>query len=64
MPTTEWNFGDQPHQRRRARITQQRRLIAQTHARGGDAAAALMLLSAMESGQAMRLRRLATLSRG
>jgi hypothetical protein len=62
MPTTERNLVINRISEGEARISQQYRLIAQMHAQGGDAAAALMLLSAMESGQAMRRRRLAALS--
>jgi hypothetical protein len=44
------------------RMADQRRTITRLQSAGSDTASAVYLLSAMESGQAMRLRRLAALA--
>jgi hypothetical protein len=46
----------------KSRLANQRDLIGLLRSEGGDTSAEIMLLSAMESGQAIRLRRLAALS--
>jgi len=46
----------------KSRLANQRDVIGLLRKTGGDASAEIMLLSAMESGQAIRLRRLAALS--
>ena len=62
MPHTEIALVEQRIRDCTARIATQRAIIASMRAAGRDTAAAVNLLSAMESGQDIRLRRLAIIA--